>query len=143
MVSLNPTLLIELGLFLLFVWGTHRFVIRPVLRVMDERDARLAQDEHSASEDNAEAHRLEEHHQVEIAKALRDAHQKTERTRRGAREQHGDTLAVRRKQADAEVEAARGALLQEVEAERAKYATLTPDLADAMGRQLGLGGRES
>ncbi|HOH51273.1 MAG TPA: hypothetical protein PLI98_11085, partial [Candidatus Hydrogenedentes bacterium] len=44
MLSLDFTLVVELLLFLLFLWGTNRAVLRPLLRTMDARQLRMEQD---------------------------------------------------------------------------------------------------
>ena len=43
MVTLNLTLLIEVGLFLIFLWGTARFILHPLLDSIDERETGIAQ----------------------------------------------------------------------------------------------------
>ena len=60
MVSLNGTLFIELALFLLFLWGTGRFILRPVLRSLDEREESIREAGAQAESNDEETMLLEE-----------------------------------------------------------------------------------
>ena len=44
MVTINATIIVELVLFLLFLWGTQRYILAPVLKNIDEREDSIEQD---------------------------------------------------------------------------------------------------
>ena len=59
MVIVNLTLFVELGLFLLFLWAMQRWVLMPLLAVMDERRAKMAGDADAADAAERRAKELE------------------------------------------------------------------------------------
>ena len=141
MVVLNATIVIQLGLFLLFLLGMHLFILRPTLRVMDERSAAIARDKQAAQTDTTDAQQLEARYAAEVQTARRAAALEAAQAHRAAQEEHLAALNQRHREADPIVAAARRAALDEVEAQRRHYAQLTPEIAQAVAERLGFGGK--
>ena len=143
MVTINFTLFVQLGLFLLFIWVMNRLVLRPALRVMDKRAEAIEDDHASAESDIAKAKSLESRYTSEIAAARRAANVQVERARREVLDARHVALNKRRQQGDeavAEVEAAANA---RVDAQRAQFDGLAHQVAERIKEHLGLGGPQS
>lgn len=143
MVSLNLTLFIQLGLFLIFLWGTHVFILKPVLRMRDERQKSVEDDFASAREANKKACEIEAEYSAEIASARRAVTTRIEEARRAAQSRRIQKLAERRAAADQEVEAVRKDALALAEQQRPACEQSVPELSRRMQERLGLGGSES
>ena len=59
MVTPNLTFFIEVSLFLLFLWGTARFILRPVLQGLDERAESIDRAREQTEENTNKAETLE------------------------------------------------------------------------------------
>lgn len=139
MVSLNLTLFIEFGLFVLFLWVANVLIFRPVLRVMDAREAKIKKDESVARAVGEEAQALETRRAAEFAAVRRAASEKVDEARWAALEEFSRKIADRRRRADEEVAAAREEALKQVEAERERCPALVPELAETIAERLGVG----
>ncbi len=140
MVVLNLTLLVELGLFLIFLWVTSRFILRPMLNVMDGREEKLKQDSETARTDNSTAQTLEEEYSGTVAGIQRAIHERVERERRTAQECQLAELAKHRRTADEAVAEARKTAWTQAAAQEADYERCTSEIADAVMEKLGCGG---
>lgn len=136
MIALNFTLVVQLGLFLLFLWGTNRFVFRPLLRTMDARNDKLEQDRVHAETDAQEAKRLETLYTDRLTTAHQVAAQRLNKARYDAYQENRAALEAAKRREEAEVGAYRDALDQQVGGERAKFAALLPGIIEAMDRQV-------
>jgi len=143
MVSLNLTIFVELGLFLVFLWVMNKVTFRPMLRVMDGRDDKIAQDRQSADADGAGAEALEKQYLTAFRADKRRAQERARQARREARDHYMARVADREKRAEEEVGTVRAAVLAQAEAQRAQYASLVPDLAATVARRLDVGGDDS
>lgn len=140
MVTLNLTLIVQLVLFLVFLWGMHRLAFRPTLEALDARDERIARDEEAAAVAAKEAAKLESRYADELAAARQEASAMVSQVRREAVDDRNARLAEARRAADEAVAAARAAAQQELAAERARYEELVPGLLAEMRRKMSLGG---
>lgn len=136
MVTLNLTLLVELGLFLLFVWLVSRLIIAPTVRVMDERDAQLAGDEAQAQQDEEQAAALEKSYTQAIAAARYESSRLLAQARREALARRADAILERRRVEGEAVAAAHAEAVTALKAERPKYPELAAALAERMSEQL-------
>jgi F0F1-type ATP synthase membrane subunit b/b' len=136
MVTLNLTLLIELGLFLVFLWGTARFVLRPVLLTIDTREEEIEADLRKAQSDEADAARLE----LEYADALAQARMMADDTYRRARLQtlrdHQVFISEERERADATVAAVRIEALRAADEAKPAVLAAAPELANQLTEKL-------
>ena len=140
MVTLNFTLLVELVLFLLFLWGANVLIIRPALRTIDERDAYIAEAESRAQAETAVAMSEEARYAGELAKLRRQSEDRINAARRRALDERTAALLARRKEADAAVMQAHDEARRQVKAERAKLDSFAPDLAAEIGKRLHITG---
>ena len=139
MIVLNFTLLVQLGLFLLFLFVTNKVVLRPILRTMDTRTAKVEEDQAAADADRKEADRVE----TALKERLTGIHQEEALRLRRARldeyQKNREVLDEMRRHANAEVDEHRKSMEQQVEAERLKYAQLLPSIVEAIDRQVNTG----
>ncbi len=143
MVSINATLVIELILFLIFLWGTKTFFLRPMLDTMDKRESRLQEDEECVERDTSDAEKMEDEYDHAIDRTQRKIHEKVEKERRSAIERQLNTLMEHRREGDKEVSQVRDAALKQVEDERQKFASLKPQIVSTIAKRLGIGGLDS
>lgn len=139
MVTLNFTIVVELILFLVFLWGTKQFILRPLLEALDAREASLQESEAHAQESAERAAALEAQYHTESAAMRRAADENFRGGRRKALNEHGRHLAEERHQADEAVAAAREAARAQVDNEQSQCAALAPELADILSERLGVG----
>lgn len=136
MVTLNLTLVIEVGLFLIFLWGTARFILRPVLRTLDERDAVIEQDHAQAAVDMEEANTLER----QYAQELLDIRQRAGEAYRDARHEtlkgHAVAVAKAIERADQAVAEARDKAMHLVAGQRSALEKAVPEVADLIAERL-------
>jgi len=142
MVTLNLTLIVQLVLFLVFLWGMHRLAFRPTLEALDARDEQIARDEDAAAAATKEAAKLEGRYAEELAAARQEAAAMISEVRREAVDERNARLAEARREADEAVAAARAAAQQELAGERAHYDELLPGLLGEMRRKMSLGGSD-
>jgi F-type H+-transporting ATPase subunit b len=138
MVTLNLTLLIQVGLFLLFMWGTDRLILRPMLRLVDQRDEQVEGDRAQAQESAEKARELEERYAREISSARRKATFEIERARNEALEERMRQVAERRRVIEEHVEQARRDAQAEAESQRDQFDSLAESLAGAMRERVGV-----
>lgn len=138
MVTINFTILIELGFFLLFLWGTHRFVLAPVLKNMDERDASLERDREHTEEAYAKADGLENQYRKEIARVRREADEEVRLARQKSQQEHTEFLYAERKSAEDAIREVRTEAIAHVDSQRDALLKDVPQLVTLIHDQLGI-----
>ncbi|MBN2311769.1 MAG: hypothetical protein JXR94_22510 [Candidatus Hydrogenedentes bacterium] len=133
-------MIVQLGLFLTFLWVMNRLVLQPILRVMDERDESIRDAQNSAASDARDAQNIEARYAGEVAAARRESTVHLQQVRRDALRERISVLAERQAEADRAVLVARKEARARLVEERAKCEALAPELADAMAARIGLGG---
>lgn len=136
MVTLNLTLVIEVGLFLIFLWGTARFILRPVLHTLDERDDLIEQDHAQAAADMEEANSLK----CQYDRELLDIRHRTDEAYRDARHEtlkgHAEAVAKAIEWADQAVAEARDKAMHLVAEQRSALDKAVPEVADLIAERL-------
>ena len=140
MVSLNFTLVIELLLFVLFLFGTTRFILRPALKVIDERDERVDADESAAEKHNATATALEAKYQKALARARAEAEDAYRAGHMRLIDEQAARLTAAQRAVDDAVLATRAQGEADLEARRAELKQAAPAIAREMGARLGMKG---
>ena len=118
MISINATLVIQVIHFLILLYILNRFMFRPILRLMDERDVHIEKTEKGADEALDKTEELKERFVSEVHLARNDATQeRTELRETGIaetkelleryKEKAAGMMAETDKEADKEVEMAR------------------------------------
>ena len=143
MVTLNLTLLIEVGLFLIFLGGTARFILHPLLDSIDERETGIAQDKESAEVGMQAAEKLESEYTAQLSELRRQADEALRVARGKVTKEHHDHLAVEYEKADQQVLDVRQESLERVEQERELLTAAIPEVADLIAERLKAGGPSS
>jgi len=136
MVTINFTLVVELILFLVFLWLVSRLVVRPLLTTIDEREEKIAADRAAAKERRAEAQALSDQYDKALAEARRDMAQKVQRSRRDALSKRAATLQEERVRGDEEMKRIRQEARRLLNEQRPRCSELAPELADQIVEQL-------
>ena len=139
MVSINLTLLIEVALFLIFLWGTARFVLRPVLRTLDKRERHIDQAHERAATETTEAEALERQYAQRFSEIRQGAEVAFRTARSETLKGHLEAVGQAREWADAAVAEARAKAMRFVDEERASMVDAVPAIADLIERRLHAG----
>lgn len=136
MVTINLTLLIELGLFLIFMWAMKTYVFWPLLKVMDSRDAQLEDDRTVALTDAEAAETLEVKYRSELAEIHHAASRNLVRAHREAQVAHLAEVDALKAEGEAALSVVRQETSETVEAQREHYPELVDVMAEAMDAKL-------
>ena len=128
MVTINLTLLIELVLFLTFMWAMGTYVFRPLLQIMDDRDERLEEDREKIGQETQRAKDLEHEYAKQVAVIHRKASDQINQQHRKAQTKHNDRVAAFQAESQQEVQGIRSNAQAQIEIERQKFPELTADL---------------
>lgn len=137
MVTINLTLLVELGLFLVFLWGTSRFILRPVLAQIDAREEAITSDQVKAQSEQIEAERLETEYLRAMSEARTRADEEFRRARHQTRQEHQVFVAEERDRADEAVAAFRMEAQRAAEDIRNEVLAIAPELVNELTQKLG------
>lgn len=140
MVTLNFTLLIELILFLIFLWGTARFILRPVLESIDARQEAIAQDEESAEANEQAANELEETYSQRVSELHHKADATFQDARREATQAHLARIAAKREDSDKAIAEVQQDAADQIKSQRDTIRSSVPEVAELIARQLKSGG---
>ena len=143
MVTPNLTFFIEVSLFLLFLWGTARFILRPVLRSLDEREMSIEQAHEQAAEDTKETEAFEGDYLKKLSEIRGQADEIYQESRRDTIKGHREAVASAREWADQAVAEVRQESRGLVEGQRAAIQDAVPEIADLIAERLGSGGPTS
>ncbi|HNR36350.1 MAG TPA: hypothetical protein PKO36_14300 [Candidatus Hydrogenedentes bacterium] len=136
MISLNFTLILQFVLFLIFLWGANTMVFRPLLKVMDDRKAKIENDRAVADAETREVQELDSVYTRRLAEAHQAAAHRLHQARHEVYQRNRDFLEEQKRRADAEVAAERAAMDARIEMERGKFPELLPGIVEAMDRQI-------
>lgn len=138
MVTINLTFFLVLAMFLAFLWAMHRFVFKPLLALMDQREQQMAEDRAVAREASAEAETIEDEYKRRLAAIHRESNLHITRARRAAQEQHQAQVDAFKKRADEELQELRKEIRSDVNSQREQFAGLAREIASAMAKKLEL-----
>lgn len=142
MVDLNFTLVLQLVLFLVFVWAMKRWIYRPLLQVMDERERCMTEAKEKTKEDQQEAASMEEQYAFALAQSYRKANQVVVSSLQKKQSTLMEDRVRVRREHDGEVSAVRAEMNAVIDQEREAFPELTQTIAQAMVTRLGLRGRK-
>ncbi|MFP4173108.1 MAG: ATP synthase F0 subunit B [Candidatus Hydrogenedentota bacterium] len=140
MIVVNFTLLVQVGLFLLFMVVSHRYFLRPVLNVIDQREHTIEDEQTQAEKLQEEAERCEEHYARELASARRVAAHRIEEARRKALDERFDVIQRAKQESAARLEEARETQRERLAQERRRYQDIAPQIAQIIDARLRGGG---
>lgn len=124
--NVNWTFVINLVQFLLLVWLLNRIIYRPLIRFMDEREARVSVQVKEAERQRAEAQSMKEQRAAELRQVNLEARKTLEqarheaaneraRIRLEAQNQANDIVLAAQRQAQAQLEPIRNELEKQIE----------------------------
>lgn len=140
MVTINATLLIELVLFLVFLWGTQRYILTPVLKSLDDREESIEKNRVQSEADNSEAETLEKKYRHEIAVIRRQADEDVRAAQEKSQQDHARFLIDERTRAEQSVAEVRQEAQRLVESQHDAIMAAVPDLVEQMQAKLTAGG---
>ena len=143
MVTLNATILVQVVLFLAFLWIMNIIVFKPLLKVMDARESRLEGDSEKSQTEVVAAEELEREYASKTGELHRNASRKVAQAHRTANEQHNARVSELKQAQERELAETRAVAMAQVEEERKHYPKLTATLSAGMVERLGLGGSGS
>jgi F-type H+-transporting ATPase subunit b len=138
MVTLNLTIIVEVVLFLVFLWALNRWIFSPVVEHMDSRDARLEEDRAKSVSESEQAEALEKDYARRIASINREAVLRINRELREAQQDHLRQINEFRKTEEQELAGVRAAVNRQIEAEREQFPELAAGLSRAIAGKIGL-----
>lgn len=134
MVTINLTLIVQVGLFLLFMWAMNRWIFRPMLGILDTRAETLRNDETQTEMSTNEARKVERKYAIELTSIHREANQRALAAHRDAQTAHLNRLLALKEKEEAEVGQVRQECMALVASEREKYAPLIEQLTSEFAR---------
>ena len=140
MVTINFTIVVQLVLFLLFLWAANKLVFQPVLRRLDEREENLERNAQAAKEDSKAAKSLESEYAAELSTARRAATVRFERKRGAAMDERNQRLARARQDGDQAVMAIEREGKAQIDAQRPQFDAMAAEIAELMAKSLRLKG---
>lgn len=143
MVTINFTIIVQVGLFLLFMAAMNRWIFRPMLRLLDERAERVRADETQAGKSTEEAKKLERTYALQLAGIHRDASQRALAAQREAQEKHMQHILAMKRQEDAEIKALRAQYKAQIDEERERFGPIIEGLTEVLARKMAPRGGQS
>ncbi len=140
MVDLNFTLVVQLLMFLGFLWLMDRWVLRPLLKTMDMREHEIVDNKEQAQTDQTAAEQIENEYAAALAAAHQKAHKKVSDSLRVLQDAHNEQRIALRDTQQEESARVKAEAQAAVEQQRGSFPELSHAIADAMMGQLGLGG---
>jgi len=140
MVTINLTILVQVGLFLLFLWAMHRLVFQPMLGLMDAREARISADQEAARGEGKQASELEGAYHARVAEMHRISSHRFLAAHRKAQQEHVLRVAELRQREDELIQHLREKSLSELARQRSDFPRLAAALADDVAVRLRLAG---
>jgi F-type H+-transporting ATPase subunit b len=128
MVTINATMLVELLLFLLFLWGTQRYILAPVLKNIDEREDSIEQDRAQTEADTTAAQALEKKYRHEIAVIRRNADEQVRAAQQKSQQEHAAFLTDERARAEQSIDEVRKDAQHLVDTEQDSVDAQIPEL---------------
>lgn len=140
MVNVNFTLLVELGLFLVFLGLMHRFVLQPLVALLDRRETQIEGDLGSAQQAEHAAEAAEAALRSEIATLHRRATREIAKAHRKAQEEHAKVVADLKHQEAGELARIHASFVAQLDEQRAEVPAAAEAIAGQVLQRLGLGG---
>jgi F-type H+-transporting ATPase subunit b len=138
LLTLNGTLIAQLLIFLVMLGVLYRFAWGPLLRILNERRARIAQGVEATERAKQELEAAEKERQAKLEEARREAQAMLDRIAKQAEDLRKELEAKAREQAEALIARARAEIQQEREKAVQELRSQVADLAVmAAGRIIG------
>jgi F-type H+-transporting ATPase subunit b len=136
LVDIDGTVFVQFGLFLLLLIVLNKFVFRPYLALMKERDANIDGARTEAQQMNARAGTDLESYEDQVMNARKEAAVVRGQFREEGEKAAGDLLAEARNQSDAKITAAREKIQRSADAARLALRTRADGIAKEIATRL-------
>ncbi len=143
MVNINFTILVETGLFLIFVALMYAYVLRPLLGVVDEREDRMREDEELANRRAQEAVELERSYFRELSELHQQASQRIIDGKREAKRLHDAEIMQKKVEGAAQLANLLKELRSEVREQRTVAEPAVRAIKESLAEKFGVGGTAS
>ena len=129
MIDLNATLLIQWGIFIALMIFLNYYLFKPVLRVIDARQAKVEGTFASAKEMRAQASKNQDDYQARLAASKEELFARTSAIRETAAKESRELMDKARDEAMAQVAATKDRVRQDIEVVRKELAANVDNLA--------------
>ncbi|MFP6581099.1 MAG: ATP synthase F0 subunit B [Candidatus Hydrogenedentota bacterium] len=136
MVTINLTLFVELGLFLVFLWGTQHFILAPVVKSLDEREESIESDRVHADDSNENSVALEKEYRHEIALIRRKSDEEIRAAHQKSQQEHAAFLIAERARSEEAVAEVREEALRMVDDQQSAMTAEIPALVKQIEAKL-------
>jgi len=109
------TMIAQLFAFLVLFFFLSKFAVKPLVKVIQERQDYIEQQIKNAEDQRAEADKLQAEHRQEMVKAREEALEIVERARKQSEKQASDIMAAAKTEADRMKESAKAEIVKEKE----------------------------
>jgi len=120
MISINATLFVQVGLFLILLFVMNRIMIQPIHRIINERDERLRLKREELSAIQAEIRRLAADYEAELRRADEEARQSQLAMKSEANDEARKMVMTAQEQVNAVQEKVRSEVARELAVAREK-----------------------
>ncbi len=136
MVTINATIIVQVVLYLVFLWGLKQLVLDPMMAVRDKREDDIEHNKDAAKNEAARAKQLEEEYVQRVSEARRASLSKVREAERAAMRERGEAISKHHAESDAAVRQHFEQAMQQVEAQRGELDQMAPALAELIVEQL-------
>ena len=140
MVTINLTLLIELGLFLVFLWGTQRYILAPVVKNLDDREDSIQADHAVADQNTHESESFEQEYRHEIALIRWQSDDQVRSAQHESQQEHQSFLIAERAKAEEAVSLVRDEAQAMARGQQSAMDAAIPELIEKITTKLRSGG---
>lgn len=140
MVTINLTLLVELGLFLVFLWGTQKYILAPVVKNLDDREDSIQADHAVADRNTHEAESFEQEYRHEIALIRRQSDDQVRSAQQESQQEHQSFLIAERAKAEEAVSKVRDEAQAMARDQQSAMDAAIPELVEEITTKLRSGG---
>jgi F-type H+-transporting ATPase subunit b len=132
MIELNITLLVQLGLFLVFLYLMERLLVQPLLRILDERDTLVTGSESEYERMLQEAGELDQKYRQGLNDARVDGASEATRVEVAARTEAAEAVDLKRLEVANRLRELRGTLERQTAAALRNAETNINEIADQL-----------
>lgn len=143
MVNINFTLIAETGLFLVFLWLMYAYVLRPLLKVMDERAAQVAEDEAAAENLESEYQETERGYRLSLAGIHQRAAQRVAEAKREAQARNNEEIHALKAAGAERMSALLKQVREDMRQQRAASDQVVAEIKGTLAEKLGFGKGQS
>jgi F-type H+-transporting ATPase subunit b len=143
LVNINFTLIAETGLFLVFLWLMYAYVLRPLLKVMDERAAQVAEDEAAAENLESEYQETERGYRLSLAGIHQRAAQRVAEAKREAQARNNEEIHALKAAGAERMSALLKQVREDMRQQRAASDQVVAEIKGTLAEKLGFGKGQS